>query len=133
MPTSDPIADMLTRIRNANRIGKKRVRIKRNKVCLGLARVLKEEGFIDDYASIDDAVGQGIIEVDLKFGPQGEKVIQDLQRASTPGRRLYRKVDELRRVRDGLGIAVVSTSRGVLSDRQCRKERVGGEVLCTVW
>ncbi len=133
MPTSDPIADMLTRIRNANRIGKKRVRIKRNKVCLGLARVLKEEGFIEDYLSVDDAVGQGTIEVDLKFGPQGEKVIQDLQRASTPGRRLYRGVDQLQRVRDGLGIAVVSTSRGVLSDRQCRKERVGGEVLCTVW
>ena len=124
---------MLTRIRNANRIGKKRVRVQRSKVCLGLARVLKEEGFIGDYVSIDDAVGQGVIEIDLKYGPQGEKVIQDLQRASTPGRRLYRKVDELRRVRDGLGIAVVSTSRGVLSDRQCRKERVGGEVLCTVW
>src|SRR5512139_3453444 len=133
MPTSDPIADMLTRIRNANRIGKKRVRVKRSKVCLGLARVLKEEGFITDYVSIDDAVGQGVIEIDLKYGPQGEKIIQDVQRASTPGRRLYRRVDELRRVRDGLGIAVVSTSRGVLSDRQCRKERVGGEVLCTVW
>ncbi len=133
MPTSDPIADMLTRIRNANRIGKKRVRVKRSKVCLGLARVLKEEGFIDDYLSVDDAVGQGVIEIDLKYGPQGEKIIQDVQRASTPGRRLYRGVDELKRVRDGLGISVVSTSRGVLSDRQCRKERVGGEVLCTVW
>ncbi len=133
MPTSDPIADMLTRIRNANSVGKKRVRIKRNTVCLGVARVLKEEGFIADYVPIDDACGQGLIEIDLKYGPQGEKVILDLQRVSKPGRREYRKVDELRRVRDGLGIAVVSTSRGVLSDRQCRKERVGGEVLCTVW
>lgn len=132
MPSSDPIADMLTRIRNANSIRKKRVRVKRSKVCLGVARVLKEEGYIHDYMSIDDTT-QGVIEIDLKYGPQGEKVILDLQRVSRPGRREYTRVDELRRVRDGLGIAVVSTSRGVLSDRQCRKERVGGEVLCTVW
>jgi small subunit ribosomal protein S8 len=133
MLISDPIADMLTRIRNANAISKKRVRIKRNKVCLGVARVLKEEGYITDYLSVDDATGQGIIEIDLKYGPQGEKVILDLQRVSRPGRRQYTRVDELKRVLDGLGVAVVSTSRGVLSDRQCRKQRIGGEVLCTVW
>jgi small subunit ribosomal protein S8 len=133
MPTSDPIADMLTRIRNGNRIGKKRVRIKRSKVCLGVARVLKEEGYITDYTSIDDATGQGLIEVDLKYGPFGEKIIQDVQRVSRPGRRFYRGVDELLRVRQGLGISVVSTNRGVLSDRQCRAQRVGGEVLCTIW
>ncbi len=133
MPTSDPIADMLTRIRNANRVGKKRVRAKRSTVCLGVARVLKEEGYIRDYMSIDDATNQGIIEIDLKYGERGEKVILDLQRVSRPGRREYTKVDHLRRVRDGLGVAIVSTSRGVLSDRQCRKQRVGGEVLCTVW
>jgi small subunit ribosomal protein S8 len=133
MPTSDPIADMLTRIRNANSIGKKRVRVKRSKVCLGVARVLKEEGFISDYLPMDDATGQGLIEIDLKYGPLGEKIILDLQRVSRPGRREYRPVTGLRRVRDGLGIAVVSTSRGVLSDRQCRQERIGGEVLCTVW
>jgi small subunit ribosomal protein S8 len=132
MPSSDPIADMLTRIRNANSVGKKRVRIKRSKVCLGLARVLKEEGYITDYLSVDDAT-QGIIEVDLKYGPLGEKIILDVQRVSRPGRREYTRVDQLRRVRDGLGIAVVSTSRGVLSDRQCRQQRIGGEVLCTVW
>jgi small subunit ribosomal protein S8 len=133
MPTSDTVADMLTRIRNANSIGKKRVRVKRSKVCLGVARVLKEEGFISDYLPIDDSTGQGLIEIDLKYGPQGEKVILDVQRISRPGRREYRGVDGLRRVRDGLGIAVVSTSKGVLSDRQCRAERIGGEVLCTVW
>ncbi len=132
MAISDPIADMLTRIRNANAVGKRRVRVKRSTVCLGVARVLKEEGFIEDYTSIDDA-GQGIIEIDLKYGPQGQKVILDLQRVSRPGCRRYTKVDDLRRVRDGLGIAIVSTNRGVLSDRQCRKQRVGGEVLCTVW
>jgi small subunit ribosomal protein S8 len=132
MAISDPIADMLTRIRNCNSIGRSRVRIKRNTVCLGVARVLKEEGYITDYTSIDDGP-QGFIEIDLKYGPQGEKVILDLQRVSRPGRREYTKVDQLKRVRDGLGIAIVSTSRGVLSDRQCRKQRVGGEVLCTVW
>ena len=132
MAVMDPIADMLTRIRNANRIGMRRVRIRRSKVCVGVARVLKEEGYIADYLSIDDGP-QGIIEVDLKYGPQGEKVILDVQRVSSPGRRVYTPVDQLSRVRDGLGIAVVSTNRGVLSDRQCRKQRVGGEVLCTVW
>ncbi len=132
MPTSDTIADMLTRIRNANSVGKNRVRVPRSKVCLGVARVLKEEGFIGDYLSIDDA-NQGVIDIDLKYGQRGEKVILSVQRASRPGRRLYKKVEDLRRVRNGLGISVVSTSRGVLSDRQCRAERVGGEVLCTVW
>lgn len=132
MPTSDPIADMLTRIRNGNRAGLKRVRIARSKVCLGIARVLKEEGYVRDYASIDDA-NQGVIEIELKYGPQGEKVIQDLQRSSRPGCREYNGVGELPRVLDGLGISIVSTNKGVLSDRQCRKERVGGEVLCTVW
>jgi len=133
MATTDPIADMLTRIRNANRVGMKRVRVKRSKVCLGIARVLKEEGFIADFTPIDDATNQGVIDIDLKYGPQGEKVILDLQRVSRPGRRCYARVDSLQRVRDGLGIAVVSTSRGVLSDRQCRRYRIGGEVLCTVW
>lgn len=132
MATSDPIADMLTRIRNGNRAGLKRVRIPRSKVCLGIARVLKEEGYIVDYASIDDA-NQGVIEVDLKYGPQGEKVLQDVQRVSRPGCRRYQGVTELPRVLDGLGISIVSTNKGVLSDRQCRKEKVGGEVLCTVW
>jgi small subunit ribosomal protein S8 len=132
MATSDPIADMLTRIRNANRIARKRVVVKRSKVCLGIARVLKEEGFIADFASVDDT-NQGTITIDLKFGDRGEKVIQDLQRFSKPGTRVYRRVGELPRVLDGLGIAVVSTSRGVLSDRQCRKSGVGGEILCTVY
>ena len=133
MPTSDTVADMLTRIRNANSVGKRRVRCKRSTVCLGVARVLKEEGYIADYMSIDDTTGQGVIEIDLRYGPQGEKIILDLQRVSRPGRRQYTRVHELGRVRDGLGIAIVSTNRGVLSDRQCRAERVGGEVLCTVW
>jgi small subunit ribosomal protein S8 len=132
MATSDPIADMLTRIRNAGRVGKKRLHVKRSKVCLGLARVLKEEGYITDFDSIDDT-NQGEIRIDLKVGDQGQSVIQNLQRASRPGRRVYCRADELPQVLDGLGVAIVSTSRGVLSDRQCRELNVGGELLCTVW
>ncbi len=133
MSISDPIADMLTRIRNANAIGKARVRVKRTKVCLGIAQVLKEEGYIRDYLSVDDSTGQGVIEIDLKYGELGEKIIRRVERVSRPGRRTHRGVHELERVLDGLGIAVVSTNQGVLSDRQCRARRVGGEVLCTVW
>jgi small subunit ribosomal protein S8 len=130
--TNDPIADMLTRIRNANSVHKRRVRVKRSKACLGIARVLKEEGYISDFLPIDDA-NQGEIEIDLKYGERGEFVIQHIQRASKPGRRVHCGVDELGRVCDGMGISIVSTNRGVLSDRQCREQRVGGEVLCTVW
>ncbi len=132
MATSDPIADMLTRVRNANRIGKTHVNIKRSKVCLGIARVLVEEGYITDFASIDDS-NQGEIRLELKYGDRGEKVIQDLQRASKPGRRLHVGSKDLPEVLDGLGISIVSTSRGVLSDRQAREMNVGGELLCMVW
>lgn len=132
MATSDPIADMLTRIRNATRVHQARLRAKRSKVCLGIARVLKEEGYITGFDSIDDT-NQGEIRIDLKYGERGEKVIQNLKRASRPGRRVYCAVGEIPRVLDGLGIAIVSTSHGVLSDRQCRELNVGGELLCTVW
>lgn len=131
MAISDPISDMLTRIRNANNVGQKRVNVKRSKVCIGIAKVLKEEGFISDFQSIDDT-NQGEIRIDLKVGDRGEKVLQVIDRFSKPGCRQYRGYDELPKVLDGLGIAVVSTSQGVLSDRQCRKLKVGGEVLCTV-
>jgi small subunit ribosomal protein S8 len=132
MATSDPIADMLTRIRNANRVAKPRVRIKRSKVCLGIAKVLKDEGYVTDFLSIDDA-NQGEIAIDLKYGERSERVIQGIQRVSKPGGRNYAGATELPRVFDGLGITIVSTSRGVLSDRECRKLNIGGEVLCKVW
>ncbi len=131
MSMQDPIADMLTRIRNAVRAGLSKVDIKRSGSCLGVAQVLKEEGYIQDVQSIDDAL-QGLLRVYLKYGPQGERVIQAIDRVSRPGRRVYRGADDLPRVLNGLGIAVVSTSQGILSDRQCRLKRVGGEVLCTV-
>lgn len=132
MATSDSIADMLTRIRNANSTGKPRVNVKRSKVCLGIAQVLKSEGYITDFQSIDDT-NQGEIRIDLKFGERGEKVIQEIQRFSRPSCRKYCGCGELPRVLDGLGISIVSTSQGVLSDRQCRKMKVGGEVLATVY
>ncbi|WP_432799728.1 30S ribosomal protein S8 [Poriferisphaera sp. WC338] len=131
MSLSDPIADMLTRIRNAVRSNKTKVDIRGSKVCTGIAKVLKEEGFVDDYNFIDDG-RQGIVRIDLRYGPNGEKLIHAIKRESTPGRRVYRKVSELPRPLAGLGICVVSTPKGVLSDRQARKEQVGGELLCTV-
>ena len=131
MNNQDPIADMLTRIRNANRVGRRMVLIPKSKICTGIAQVLKDEGYIEEYDVIDDE-RQGTIRVKLKYSMTGEKVIHDLDRASKPGRRIYRKVDELPKVLNGMGIAVVSTSKGVMSDRKAREANVGGELLCTV-
>ncbi len=129
---SDPIADMLTRIRNAARVHKKDVVIPSSKLKVGMARVLRDEGYIRGFDVIDDGK-QGILRVDLKYGPRGEDVIHNIQRISKTGRRVYGKVGDLPRVLDGLGIAIVSTSKGVLSDRVCRDRKVGGELLCTVY
>ncbi len=128
---ADPIADMLTRIRNAARIRHKQVSIPSSKLKVGIARVLQEEGYINGYDVIEDNL-QGILRIDLKYGARGEDVIRRIQRESKPSRRVYRGVDDLPRVLDGLGIAIVSTPKGVLSDRQCREQKVGGELLCTV-
>jgi small subunit ribosomal protein S8 len=132
MNNQDPIADMLTRIRNANRVGRKLVLIPKSKICLGIAQVLKEEGYIDDFDPIEGDV-QGQIRVKLKYSPTGEKVIHVIDRESKPGCRVYRGVDDLPKVLNGMGIAVVSTSKGVMSDRKARAQRLGGELLCTVW
>ena len=131
MNNQDPIADMLTRIRNANRVGRRLVQIPKSKICSGIAQVLKDEGYIDDYDVIDDAQ-QGQIRVKLKYSMAGEKVIHEIDRASKPGRRIYRGVGDLPRILNGMGIAVVSTSKGVMSDRKAREQNVGGELLCTV-
>ena len=131
MALSDTIADMLTRIRNAARNKAARVDCRNSKICTGIAKVLKDEGYIADYAVIDDG-RQGILRVDLRYGPRGEDLIHLLQRESKPGRRVYTKVAELPRPLEGLGIAIVSTPKGVLSDRQARAQRVGGELLCIV-
>jgi small subunit ribosomal protein S8 len=131
MNNQDPIADMLTRIRNANRVGRRLVLIPKSKICTGIAAVLKNEGYIDEIDVVDDG-RQGQIRIKLKYSLSGEKVIHELDRQSKPGRRIYRKVEDLPKVLNGMGIAVVSTSKGVMSDRQAREQNVGGELLCTV-
>ena len=132
MNNQDPIADMLTRIRNANRVGRRMVLVPLSKICRGIAQVLQDEGYIEEYDVIEDGK-QGQLRVKLKYSLSGEKVIHDLDRTSKPGRRVYRKVDDLPKVLNGMGIAVVSTSKGVMSDRKARAERLGGELLCHVW
>jgi small subunit ribosomal protein S8 len=146
---TDPLADMLTRIRNANRIERPAVDMPATRLKVRVARVLKDEGFILDYQVGEMAAAEGgreeftpkpeglgpraVLRVFLKYGDEGEKVIRNIERASRPGRRLYRRATQIKPVLDGLGIAVISTSRGVMSDRQARAQKLGGELLCTVW
>ena len=131
MNNQDPIADMLTRIRNANRVGRRMVLIPKSKICMGIAQVLREEGYIEEYDVIEDP-RQGQIRVKLKYTNTGSKVIHEIDRQSKPGRRMYRAVRDLPKVLNGMGIAVVSTSKGVMSDRRAREQNIGGELLCTV-
>ena len=131
MAFNDPISDMLTRIRNALRNKAKTVECRNSRVCRGVATVLRDEGYIDSFDVVDDGKS-GTIKVKLKYGPRGETVLHSLTRQSKPGRRVYKQVDELPRPIQGLGIAIVSTSKGVLSDRKCRTEKVGGELLAIV-
>lgn len=132
MTMTDPIADMLTRIRNANMKAKESVDIPRSFTKLEIARVLKEEGFIKGYKEIEDK-RQGVIRVYLKYGPQKERIIHRLTRESKSGRRIYKKVEEIRKVLGGIGIAILSTPKGVMSDKECRKSHIGGELICKVW
>lgn len=129
---SDPIADLLTRIRNGVRIRAKQVTLPRSSMKLAVCQVLKDEGYISDVETIDDGQ-QGVLRVTLKYGARGEQVLSHIQRASKAGRRVYVGAHELPRVLNGLGIAVLSTNRGVLSDRRCREQNLGGELLCTVY
>ena len=131
MAINDPISDMLTRIRNAAANRAKTVLCLNSKVCRGIAEVLRDEGYIESFDVLDDG-RQGQIRIQLKYGPRGETILHALTRESKPGRRVYAGVDELPRPLQGMGIAVISTSKGVLSDRRARVERVGGELLCTV-
>jgi len=131
MALSDPIADMLTRIRNAVRNHSTKVDCQNSKVCAGIAEVLKAEGYISDYDIIDDG-RQGILRIHLRYGPHGEQIINFIRRDSKPGRRIYTRMKDIPRPLAGLGIAIVSTPKGVLSDRQARQAHVGGELLCTI-
>ena len=146
---TDPIADMLTRLRNANRIERAAVDVPATSLKRNIAEVLKTEGFIIDYQLgrlVTNEQGhqefkpepgakgnKAVLRIFLKYGPEGEKVIRHIERASRPGRRLYRNHSHLDPVLDGLGVAILSTSRGVMSDRQARTQGIGGELLCTVW
>jgi small subunit ribosomal protein S8 len=131
---TDPIADMLTRIRNGVRVERPHVEVATSKVKRGLADVLKREGYIWDWSEVEvekSPVKQ--LRIELKYGPNGEKVIQEIKRVSKPGRRVYSKAKDLRPVLGGMGITIISTSTGVLSDREARQKNAGGEVICEVY
>ena len=132
MQITDPIADMLTRIRNAGSARHETVDIPNSKMKKAIAEILLEEGYIKSFQLIDDGT-QGVIRVTLKYLPGKEKAIQGLRRVSKPGLRVYAGADELPQVLRGLGIAIISTSKGVMTDKKARKEHVGGEVLAFVW
>ena len=129
---TDPIADMLTRIRNAIRANHTEVAIPASNTKREIARILRDEGYINDVADREEGP-QGAIDINLKYAGDQESVISGLQRVSTPGRRVYCGKDEIPKVLNGLGVAIVSTSRGLMTDRQCREQGIGGEVLCKVW
>lgn len=129
---TDPIADMLTRIRNALSIKNEKVDVPSSRIKIEIAKILKEEGFIKSYKIIKDK-RQGILRISPKYGPDGKPLISGLMRVSKPGRRVYVGKDEIPRVMGGVGIAIITTSKGILTDKECRREGVGGEVLCYIW
>ncbi len=132
MSMSDPLADMLTRIRNAVMVKFKSVEIPKSNTKVEIARVLKEEGYINDYQVSDKGV-QGVLTIDLKYGPDGESVISGIKRVSKPGLRQYAKSDAIPSVLNGLGIAIVSTSKGIITNKAAAARNTGGEILCEVW
>ena len=132
MVVTDTIADMLTRIRNANGMRYGEVSVPASNLKVSLAKILKDEGFIEDYKVVNDNV-QGTIVITLKYGQNKERVITGLKRISKPGLRVYAKAGEVPKVLNGLGIAIISTSHGVMTDKEARKENLGGEVLCYIW
>lgn len=132
MVMTDPIADMLTRIRNANMVRHESVELPASRVKREIAEILKREGFIRDAEYIEDSK-QGILRIFLKYGANNEKVITGLKRISKPGLRVYAKSTEVPRVLRGLGIAILSTNKGIVTDKEARQQRVGGEVLAYIW
>ena len=133
MSMTDPIADMLTRIRNACGAKHRRVDMPGSKMKVEIAKILKENNFIQDYRTLEAETGRQTLRVVLKYAQSGQPVIRELQRVSTPGLRKYVGVTEIPRVRNGLGMAILSTSKGLMSDRQARQARTGGEILALVW
>jgi small subunit ribosomal protein S8 len=129
---TDPIADFLTRIRNAIRIERPSVDIPASKIKIAIADAMKREGYIWDYEIVEQSP-QNVLRISLKYGPNGEMVIQKITRTSKPGCRVYSAVDDIPEILQGLGVSILSTNKGVLSNREARKEGIGGEVLCTIW
>lgn len=132
MSMSDPLADMLTRIRNAGMVRHEQVSIPLSSVKVGMAKILKNEGYILNYHVSDEGV-QGVLKVDLKYDQNNNGVITGLRRVSKPGCRIYVKHDKIPKVLSGLGISIISTSKGIITDREARAQGVGGEILCEVW
>ncbi|MDR0885637.1 MAG: 30S ribosomal protein S8 [Clostridiales Family XIII bacterium] len=132
MTMTDPIADMLTRIRNANTVGHPTVSVPASKLKKSIATILKDEGYIKGFEVIADDK-QGIINIELKYGAGKEKVISGIKKISKPGLKVYAKAEDVPKVLGGLGIAIISTSKGVISDKEARKLNIGGEVICYVW
>ena len=132
MSVTDPIADMLTRIRNANSVGKESVSMPSSKKLVAIAEIMKEEGYILDYSVVEQQP-QNELQITLKYGPKKTKVIRGIRRISKPGLRIYAGKNDLPRVLGGLGTAIISTSKGVMADRDARKQGVGGEIICYIW
>ena len=132
MSMTDPIADMLTRIRNGIMVNREAVNVPSSRIKVGIAEVMKKEGFIKDFKNVPNE-NQGMLRVYLKYGPLNQKVISYIKRESKPGRRVYKGVEDIGKVLNGIGISIFSTSRGILSNKECREHKVGGELICTVW
>jgi small subunit ribosomal protein S8 len=132
MAITDPIADMLTRIRNANERKKDKVDMPASKMKEAMLKILQEEGFISNYKRISDHK-QGILRVYMKYSPKGERVIMGIRRVSKPGQKCYKKAEQIGKVYKGMGISIVSTPQGLMVDKKCRQLKIGGEVLCNIW
>ena len=132
MCMTDPLADMLTRIRNAGMVKFEAVEMPLSKVKTGVAAILKKEGFINDYQVLDTDT-QGVLRIEMKYDQNNERIITNLKRVSKPGRRIYVKHDQIPKVMSGLGIAIISTSKGIFTDKEARAMKIGGELLCEVW
>ncbi len=132
MSMSDPVADLLTRIRNANGMKNEKVDIPSSSMKQAILKVLKEEGFIANYKYISDHK-QGILRIYMKYSPAGERTIRGIKRVSSPGKRCYKRAGKINKIYRGLGIAILSTSQGLMTDKKCRQLNIGGEVICNVW
>jgi len=129
---TDPIADMLTVVRNANNIYREKVDCPHSQIKESIVQKMKQEGFVQDYKRVQHPV-QDILSIQLRYGPDKEKIIRQLDRVSKPGLRVYKSSKQIKKILGGMGISIISTPKGILTDKECREQKVGGEVLCTIW